>query len=38
MQAAVARVSESITKNSTRAFSLARCSSSMRSGVQSETC
>lgn len=33
-----ALVSESMTKNRTRAFSLARCSSSIRSGVQSETC
>lgn len=33
-----ALVSESITKNKTRAFSLARCSSSMRSGVHCETC
>lgn len=32
------RVSESITKNNTRAFSLARCSNSIKSGVQSETC
>lgn len=38
MAPADARVSESITKNSTRAFSLARCSSSIRSGVQSDTC
>lgn len=38
MAPADARVSESITKNNTRAFSLARCSSSMRSGVQSDTC
>ena len=38
MAPADARVSESMTKKSTRAFSLARCSNSIRSGVQSETC
>lgn len=38
MEAADARVSESITKNKTRAFSLARCSNSIRSGVHSDTC
>lgn len=38
MVAADARVSESITKNRTRAFSLARCSNSIRSGVHSDTC
>lgn len=35
---AEARVSESMTKKSTRAFSLARCSRAMRSGVHCETC
>lgn len=38
MAADDARVSESITKNNTRAFSFARCSNSIRSGVQSDTC
>lgn len=38
MAPADALVSESITKNSTRAFSLARCSRAMRSGVHCETC
>lgn len=38
MAPADARVSESITKNKTRAFSFARCSSSIKSGVQSDTC
>lgn len=38
MAPADARVSESITKNRTRAFSLARCSRAMRSGVHCETC
>lgn len=35
---AVDLVCESITKKRTRAFSFARCSSSSRSGVHSETC
>lgn len=35
---AEARVSESITKKRTRAFSFARCSRAMRSGVHCETC
>lgn len=35
---AVARVSESITKNKMRAFSFARCSNSIKSGVHCDTC
>lgn len=38
MAPAEARVSESMTKNKTRAFSFARCSRAMRSGVHCETC